>query len=295
MRIHSKPEKKSGLRKLQEFLVYIHLIPVSTERETGDFKLKLISCRVLIGFIIWTLTPFMCFCNSTSAFMQRLWTNTEFTILYKVVTIIAQSTEPLMVIFLPLCLAKLFHHCNQLSRGELKFPNKKLSFVCLLLVICYPIITGILKTYNSLSLIPYLVYAITSALDTMFSMFLINMMLSSLSSACRNLIFAEDASKLGDESLRVLSMYRSMKIGLGPILLFLFSLGVFLMIALAYLSTSSPNPEYTLYYIMVLGKNIILLVNISLASHDCFSELLAIRHIIRYIFILQCQLNPFRT
>jgi len=121
------------------------------------------------------------------------------------------------------------------------------------------------------------------------------MMLSSLSSACRNLIFAEDASKLGDESLRVLSMYRSMKIGLGPILLFLFSLGVFLMIALAYLSTSSPNPEYSLYYIMVLGKNIILLVNISFASHDCFSELLAIRDIIRYIFILQCQLNPFRT
>ena len=285
MKIQIKPEKKSFLRRLQEFFIFILLIPVSTASATKDFKLNFFSCRVLLGFIIWALGPLVCFLVSVLPKVSNLWNNSKLTAVYLTISMATEYTEVLLVIFLPFCSAKLLQHCNQFTQDKLKFPANKVSLGSLLLLLVYPIIKLLIdQEFETLGLVAHFVYLMVSMIDTMVSIFLINMMLSTMASACKNIRIMEDPDMLGDEAIRITSMYRSLKTGLGPSLLFFFSLGVFLITALAYLSTAGP-PGYMLHYAFVLGKNILLLANLSFACDDCYSELLATRDIIRSICI----------
>ena len=254
MKIQITREKKPFLRKLQEFFVYILLIPVSTVPATGNFKFNIFSCRVLLGFIIWALGPLICFLVSVIPIMNELWSMKEFSAVYKVVLEVTEFTEVLLVIFVPLCSAKLLQYCNQFSQDELKFPSNKVSLGSLFLLLVYPIIRLLIdREFDTLDLATHFVYLLVSMIDSMISMFLINMMLSSMTSACKNIRHRDDPDTLGDEAIRITKLYRCLKTGLGPILLFFFSLGVFLITALAYLSTDGLL-KFMLHFAFVLGK-----------------------------------------
>ena len=285
MKIQIKPEKKPFLRRLQEFFIFILLIPVSTASATKDFKFNILSCRVLLGFIIWALGPLVCFLVSIIPKMPEWWNNSKLTPVYLTISTATEYTEVLLVILLPFCSAKLLQHCNQFSQDELKFPANKVSLGSLLLLLVHPIIKLLIdKEFETLGLVTHFVYLSVSMIDTMILIFLINMMLSTMASACKNIKIIEDPDMLGDEAIRMITMYRSLKTGLGPILLFFFSLGVFLITALLYLSTAGAA-DYMFHYAFVLGKHILLLANLSFACDDCYSELLATRDIIRSICI----------
>ena len=284
MKIQMEAVKKSGLRRLLNFFAFTLFIPVSRARGTGVFKLKICSLRVLLGFIIWTLVPLICFAVSIFPYLAAFMKKEDITMFYKIISNTTENTETLLLIFLPICSGKLLHHSNQFTEKELKVPTRKVSLGCLLLLLVLTIVKILLDAeFTGFGLAIHSVYRIVSAIDTIISMFIINMMLSSMTGICKDLKFRQNPDVVGDEALRMISMYRSLKTGLGPILLFFFSVGVFLIISLAYLSIAGPS-GYMIYYGLVLIKNVLFLTNLSLACEDCYTEFCATRDIIRLAY-----------
>ena len=276
-------QKTSKLDKLIHFWILILAIPVGIAR-SGALKLKLVSFRFMFSFLIWSSPTIVWMAyDITKTYSEK--NVTELVELF--VDTLTKLCDTSSVIFLPACNGYLVSKVHQHLASHLVRPPRlyQILFYLFSLLGCCIYYTVWESARRGFFWIFCFIFLTVTAAITMFSsLFVVNLYIGSFVAMCRRVPCITLNSTLNDETHQLISIYRALKDGLGPVLFFLFSMGVVYLTVLSY-QISKATGEEGLKYMLSIIYQLVALLNLSFACQECYNELQENADTLRLIII----------
>ena len=260
--------------RVLNFLIRICLIPV-TKYENCGFEMKVRSWKFVITSMIWTVVP----CTlATYIYIPQIENALKKNTAFIASSIVKITSYMSIHVFLPFCMGYLVSKVK-IPLQEMAAPSQKCTIVLITLVTLFfavfefasqPDIFGV---KSIITLITNIFMTITPS----SALFIVNLYTSSFVSRCKKLSCY--TGEFASECKSLLLAYRSVKNGFGPILLYMLTVHVTVMISIVYgLTTVS---DRFLAYFFVFISEVIFILTLCIICQECFDEFQATEDVIR--------------
>ena len=264
--------------RVLNFLIRICLIPV-TKYENCGFEMKIKSCKFVVTTLIWTFVPctlaaYIYVPQIGDAFKQK--TSIIASILVKIISYTS------IHVFLPFCMGYLVSTVK-IPLQELVVPSQKIVIMLITLADLTGGITAFASQPNIISAesVAAFIFTLFMTLTSSSALFIVNLFTTSLISKCKKLSEIGQTGDFASECKSLLFVYRSVKKGFGPTLLYMFTVHVTLMVSLVYSLTVS---DRFLYYFFPFIVEVLFILTLCLICQECFDEFQATGDVIRWAY-----------
>ena len=279
-------------------MIRIALIPVH-KTKNGDWEFKYFSCKFFFCVVIWIVIQLsvtaMCLQftrtrdnggNDTQVSAARE-NSSNGTYLAQVLGQILDESQKLFTISIPICLGILVQSVKLMEMQDLVGPSRRLQIFLMtalgVLQMGLMMIDGNLDfSWASILFKLGFVYAyLVSFYILLLAILVVNIYGSSFVVLCKRLNMCQDKPDLIRASRRLIYIYRSLRTGLSPLLFWIFTVSVFLIICSIYMILIGRSYGPSNSYLTIPFIQMLLIFNLSSVAQECYDEFYDSRNLIR--------------
>jgi hypothetical protein len=268
------------------------LIPASYNADAEKYRFKLCSCKVLFHILIWQIGPFLLISNVDGRIVTEDVKNVLLVkpreILHAASSLMAIITKLLSIMCTPFTLAILISKAK-LKQNDLQKPQNWFQLTLITSMILIPVILEIYQLFSEdIQLFDIAKLASMMTFVAFFTnwILVIEMYLASfcrLASRITNTCNHQDLANIFNN---LIDVYDSMRVGLGPYLLFQFTVMVMNLVSKLYLTTQVQQHHVegrTLNNIIPMLSVSVLFIYLSTSCEKCYNHIMQGRQILRYV------------